>query len=53
MVSEATFGNKRRNDRKSETGNTRIEVAPPVKTRRNCFNDISRQLLETVDANAY
>ena len=53
MVSEATPGNKRRNDRESETGNKRIEAAPPVKTRGDNFNDISRELLETVDAYAY
>ena len=53
MVSEATPGNKGRNDRESEAGNKRIEVAPPVKTRGDNFNDISRELLETVDAYAY
>ena len=53
MVSEATPGNKGRNDRESEAGNKRIEAAPPVKTRGNNFNDISRELLETVDAYAY
>ena len=53
MVSEATPGNKGRNDRESQAGNKRIEAAPPVKTRGDNFNDISRELLETVDAYAY
>ena len=53
MVSEATLGNKGRNDRESEAGNKRIEAAPPVKARWDSFNDISRKLLETVDAYAY
>lgn len=53
MVSEATPGNKGRNDRESEAGNKRIEAAPPVKTIGDNFNDISRELLETVDAYAY
>ena len=53
MVSEATPGNKGRNDRESEAGNKRIEAAQPVKTRGDNFNDISRELLETVDAYAY
>lgn len=53
MVSTATYRNKRRDDRKSQTGNKRIEVVSSAETEWNYINDISRKLPEAVDANAY
>lgn len=53
MVPKATRRNKGRDDRKSEAGNKRVEAVSPAETKWNSINDISRKLLEAVNAYAY